>query len=569
MTYIDPIKKKFNAAAYKHAIGMVESSGGKFLETGVDPATGKSWSSASGKYHFLYELIKKDPEMKNISKRQFINNPKLQERIMDKALAGNLKGYTYGSGYANKIIKEFNSDKSVNEVSALVHFLGAGNARKYLKDPAGFRVPGKKNMTGDQYLGNFNKYFSDHEKKNPVEGNAPKVDSENKLEAIDRLSPPSSPKLGIPDERSQGLRMIDNTDAKIQQPKDIIRLTDQSHNSGLKVIGNDSNSFEGGGSLGTGEGAKGLVTLFENGGSHDQNPNGGIPQGVGLNGKQNLVEEGETKWSDYIFSNAINLDGIMENEDGSSVNVFEDGGDLTDPKKKKKPIVVHDRNDPRLKSYQDSLSLYKNNDKIKDWMSDDPDKIANNFRNKNGSKENSITDWTNRDGDSIGGINPVDKIDYDIDKIPYTKHSTNTLLSLIGGVIGSEDLGDSKEPGTEKFNKTLTLDQFKDPLQPYIYKPRTKTKVAPKKRDKVKSNSSVKPSGVNVKNEKVNPSKVTLKEPKYWDVEIEVNMNSGSSKTKKRVHSKKELDVLKRKHAVDMKSKNGKNNKLNIKGIYK
>jgi len=40
------------------------------------------------------------------------------------------------------------------------------------------------------------------------------------------------------------------------------------------------------------------VTYFANGGSHGDNPNGGIP--LGNKGK---VEEGEIKWKDYIFTN--------------------------------------------------------------------------------------------------------------------------------------------------------------------------------------------------------------------------------------------------------------------------
>lgn len=52
----------------------------------------------------------------------------------------------------------------------------------------------------------------------------------------------------------------------------------------------------------------GDMTMFNVGGSHEQNPFGGIPQGIGSNGKPNLVEEGEVKYKfidgdreDYIF----------------------------------------------------------------------------------------------------------------------------------------------------------------------------------------------------------------------------------------------------------------------------
>jgi hypothetical protein len=78
-------KPGFNAQAFKHAISMIESSGGKFLDN--------KNSSAAGKYHFLYNSIKNDPSMKGISKQEFMNRPELQESIMDKAINGELENY--------------------------------------------------------------------------------------------------------------------------------------------------------------------------------------------------------------------------------------------------------------------------------------------------------------------------------------------------------------------------------------------------------------------------------------------------------------------------------------------
>lgn len=61
-----------------------------------------------------------------------------------------------------------------------------------------------------------------------------------------------------------------------------------------------SNSFAAGGQL----------TEFNEGGTHEESPLGGIPQGMAPDGKMNLVEEGETKLntSDYIFSDQIKVD---------------------------------------------------------------------------------------------------------------------------------------------------------------------------------------------------------------------------------------------------------------------
>lgn len=52
-----------------------------------------------------------------------------------------------------------------------------------------------------------------------------------------------------------------------------------------------------------------LLTEFNEGGTHDTNPQGGVPQGIGPNGQQNTVEEGETKFkvgnTPYIFSTRL------------------------------------------------------------------------------------------------------------------------------------------------------------------------------------------------------------------------------------------------------------------------
>ena len=52
-------------------------------------------------------------------------------------------------------------------------------------------------------------------------------------------------------------------------------------------------------------------TEFNEGGTHEENPHGGIPMGIGSNGIPNTVEEGETSFSfkegKYIFSNRLKL----------------------------------------------------------------------------------------------------------------------------------------------------------------------------------------------------------------------------------------------------------------------
>ena len=62
------------------------------------------------------------------------------------------------------------------------------------------------------------------------------------------------------------------------------------------------NNFATGGDLNNG------VTLINEGGTHEQNPLQGVPMGMDAQGVPNLVEEGEVKFDDYIFSNRIVAD---------------------------------------------------------------------------------------------------------------------------------------------------------------------------------------------------------------------------------------------------------------------
>lgn len=49
------------------------------------------------------------------------------------------------------------------------------------------------------------------------------------------------------------------------------------------------------------------LTLVSNGGTHEENPNEGVPMGMDSEGIPNLVEEGEVIFNDYVFSNRLKV----------------------------------------------------------------------------------------------------------------------------------------------------------------------------------------------------------------------------------------------------------------------
>lgn len=68
---------------------------------------------------------------------------------------------------------------------------------------------------------------------------------------------------------------------------------------GRKAFGGDLNTY--GGTY------NGGLEYIDNGSTHEQNPFNGVPMGTDRNGTPNLVEEGETIWNDYVFSNRLKV----------------------------------------------------------------------------------------------------------------------------------------------------------------------------------------------------------------------------------------------------------------------
>lgn len=81
------------------------------------------------------------------------------------------------------------------------------------------------------------------------------------------------------------------------------------------------------------------VTEFNTGGSHEENPYDGIPQGIAPDGLPNLVEEGEVKYDNYIFS-----DRLMLNKEDKNKYKFLKGKTYADAAKAiKKELGIDER----------------------------------------------------------------------------------------------------------------------------------------------------------------------------------------------------------------------------------
>lgn len=84
------------------------------------------------------------------------------------------------------------------------------------------------------------------------------------------------------------------------------------------------------------------LTQINSGGTHESNPNGGVPAGVDEEGNPNLVEEGEVIWNnEYVFSNRLKVPAKLRNK-------YKLGGSITYADAIKKVTKESDerKNDP-------------------------------------------------------------------------------------------------------------------------------------------------------------------------------------------------------------------------------
>jgi hypothetical protein len=92
----------------------------------------------------------------------------------------------------------------------------------------------------------------------------------------------------------------------------------------------------------------GELTEFNTGGLHEENPMMGIPQGMAPDGQVNKVEQGETKWQDYIFSDRL----LLDKDTATNLNLPKGvtGKSFAEASKKLSKLSKERPNDPISKS---------------------------------------------------------------------------------------------------------------------------------------------------------------------------------------------------------------------------
>jgi len=111
----------------------------------------------------------------------------------------------------------------------------------------------------------------------------------------------------------------------------------------------------------------GMLTEFNTGGSHESNKFGGILQGQSPDGQDNKVEQGETKYQDYIFSDRLKIDKQAVEEHNMPKSMIKKT--FADASKKIAKLHKERPNDPitrdTMRSQMNHLMMA--NDEIRDY----------------------------------------------------------------------------------------------------------------------------------------------------------------------------------------------------------
>lgn len=145
------------------------------------------------------------------------------------------------------------------------------------------RYSNEKNPYMD--AGNIEHLVTHDNKGNPVALNNPnnlQIDTDTYLNASKGLSNPDMPNAQQKFKDGGNLN-----EQQMKQNKKLMKATEE---------GNDE------------------LISFNEGGTHEENPYGGIPQNNNEDGSLNTVEEGETKQGDYVFSNSLKITKSLAEE---------------------------------------------------------------------------------------------------------------------------------------------------------------------------------------------------------------------------------------------------------------
>lgn len=255
------------------------------------------WSNANTGYDFSNKFIGKNGWFNHKAAKK-ANNLRNQQATAQRVL-------THGLMEATKNVDAANDDRVMRTFAADGGILNLGNDNMgaidygFMSDYLNIknRQANNKNNMLNTYLGNYPSF---------AEGG--KIHIKKSKEGTFTAAA-TKHHMGVQEFADYVLSHKDSFSPEMRKKANFARNAAHWHSYGGLLDNNNNTMFALGGDM-QANGADWTDGLnhVDAGGTHEENPNEGVPMGVAPDGQPNLVEEGETIWNDYVFSNRIQPD---------------------------------------------------------------------------------------------------------------------------------------------------------------------------------------------------------------------------------------------------------------------
>lgn len=254
------------------------------------------WSSANTGYDFSNKFIGKNGWFNHKATKK-ANNLRNQQAAAQRVL-------THGLMEATKNVDAANDDRVMRTFAADGGILNLGNDNMgaidygFMSDYLNIknRQANNKNNMLNTYLGNYHSF---------AEGG--KIHIKKSKEGTFTAAA-TKHHMGVQEFADYVLSHKDSFSPEMRKKANFARNAAHWHSYGGLLNNNNTMFALGGDMQSNGADWSDGLNHVDAGGTHEENPNEGVPMGIAPDGQPNLVEEGETIWNDYVFSNRIQPD---------------------------------------------------------------------------------------------------------------------------------------------------------------------------------------------------------------------------------------------------------------------
>lgn len=286
---------KENINSVTNNINSMKESSNKFMNVTSNEGLANAWNNYSGGYDFSNGFIGKNGWFNHKATKKANQLRKAQNNAQDVAMHSLMEA-TNQVDAANdaRVMRNFAAFGGPLNINDNMGAIDYGFMSDYLNMKN--KQVGTKNSILNTYIGNYPSF---------AYGGGIHIDK-NKEGTFTAAA--TKHHMGVQEFANYVLSHKDSFSPEMKKKANFARNAAHWHGYGGLLDNNDTLFALGGDMQSNGADWSDGLSHVDAGGTHEENPNEGVPMGIAPDGQPNLVEEGETIWNDYVFSNRIQPD---------------------------------------------------------------------------------------------------------------------------------------------------------------------------------------------------------------------------------------------------------------------